>query len=556
MGITKSILAARGSVATALTVHSNTRLVFRVLSVVMLSLIAFQSQSFAQSNTVRFPYQAFVLHDAAEVHSGPGAVHYTTQILSQGSAVEVYRHDPGGWCQIRPVEGSFSLVPESTLEIIGDGVGRVKANNTKAWVGTTAGPVSKPLWQVKLQADERVEVLGEVNWPHPEGHSTLWFQIAPPSGEFRWIRMSDIQLPAGASPTARNVTSRNSVERNDQSTTRPNDVPKPVQLPATQAPKLDRQISTAAEVFESSNQIQQAGLQTTYSDDSNLNIRQSTPSNNGWRQSTRAISKPPAAYNEDQSSFEDEFSQRSLQATLNDRKSDQYEPSNQRQSFDRFASADVSAPNLAREFDSMRRTNPLNQFDSALGNSNPNPQLRTSSYQSIDDLEIRLSTEMVKDPADWRMDELDFAAKAFLQSASNPNDRLRAEKFLRKIASCKQIQSGYSGSGAAASRSFPNNQAIGTGVNGDVQLGATYDAHGWLTELVRNGGSSQSSYALQDANGKITHHISPAPGMNLHRYLKKRVGIIGQRGYHSQLKLDHVTAHRIIELNASDSLIR
>ena len=49
-----------------------------------------------------FPYQAFILRDGALVRSGPGEAHYATDELQQGEAVEVYRHDPDGWCAIRP----------------------------------------------------------------------------------------------------------------------------------------------------------------------------------------------------------------------------------------------------------------------------------------------------------------------------------------------------------------------------------------------------------------------------------------------------------------------
>lgn len=104
---------------------------------------------------LEFPYQALVLSDRASVHSGPGQVHYETEELKQGEAVEVYRHDPGEWCAIRPLAGSFSLVPESTLKIISRGVGEIKADGTQAWVGTKLGPVDKPLWQVKLKKGEK-----------------------------------------------------------------------------------------------------------------------------------------------------------------------------------------------------------------------------------------------------------------------------------------------------------------------------------------------------------------------------------------------------------------
>jgi len=634
--------ASHGAANVLITHHQSLKLVL-AFAISWLTICGNNGSLCAQSSSqIRFPYQAFVLHDNTKVHSGPGQVHYATQSLSEGAVVEVYRHDPGGWCQIRPVDGSFSLVPESTLEIVADGVGKIRADNTKAWVGTELGAVEKPLWQVKLQGGEMVEVLGQVSWPHPEGHSTVWFQIAPPAGEFRWVRMSDIQLPAGSSNESLGARSADSTQRtftaqppataptnnqpqmvlhaapvtNVQELSRPNtprhDIRTGSQIVQAnqtfqseqsvranqtvrslnavieqstnepyaynQASSINPQIEARVEVDSSTgqmayteNQVQQAALQTEQPLEQNRTVSKSGGNNSGWRQSTRAISTPPVGgYTESQTSFEDEFNRRSLQSklqkndsslstpndsTLNDAKGDL--------SRQRFASSDLSAPNLAREFSSSLRNNALPTTNGETGrNLNPAAGLssRTIAPGNISELEFQLTREMVKDPSAWQLADLEQAANSILRTTSNPVERSQTERYLTKLANCKQIQAGYSnvsrtGAGAAnANQSGAN--VIGTGLNKDVQLGTTYDAHGWLTELVRDGGKSRSSYALQDANGKITHHIAPAPGMNIHRYLKKHVGIIGQRGYHRQLKLDHVTAQRIIEIQDSGTMIR
>ena len=76
-----------------------------------------------------------------------------------------------------------------------------------------------------------------------------------------------------------------------------------------------------------------------------------------------------------------------------------------------------------------------------------------------------------------------------------------------------------------------------------------YDAYGYLNELVRDGGLGTSTFVLQDADGRITHHVAPQPGVNLRRYLNQRVGILGNRGYHQQLNLRHVSAERVIAID-------
>jgi len=89
---------------------------------------------------------------------------------------------------------------------------------------------------------------------------------------------------------------------------------------------------------------------------------------------------------------------------------------------------------------------------------------------------------------------------------------------------------------------------IGTGVNTDIESGALYDAHGWLTELVSEDRNNRPVYVLVNDDGKITHHIAPSPGLNLHRYLKSKVGVNGRQGYNNVLKLSHVTADAVSEL--------
>ena len=155
------------------------------------------SHASAQNSSLEFPYQALVAKDNALVRSGPGEVHYGTQKLAAGQVVEVHRHDPDGWCAIRPVEGSFDIIPEATVDIISEGVGEIKMAGTTPFVGTKLGTVEKPLWQVKLREKEKVSLIGQLSWPNPEGHSTVWYQIKPPAGEFRWINISNLESLSG-----------------------------------------------------------------------------------------------------------------------------------------------------------------------------------------------------------------------------------------------------------------------------------------------------------------------------------------------------------------------
>ena len=132
-----------------------------------------------------FPYKTYVTSDDVYVRSGPGQNYYPTDKLKRGQEVEVYRHDPGGWCAIRPVEGSFGWVSGRFLKPTEAGLAVVTEDGVSARVGSRFSDIREVV-QVRLRKGEVVEILD----PPPRGAGwgeNVWFKIAPPSGEFRWV---------------------------------------------------------------------------------------------------------------------------------------------------------------------------------------------------------------------------------------------------------------------------------------------------------------------------------------------------------------------------------
>jgi hypothetical protein len=144
-----------------------------------------------------FPYKAYVTAEDVYVRSGPGQSYYPTDRLQSGQAVEVYRHDPGGWYAIRPVEGSFSWVDGRFLELKDDGLAVVTEDRLAARVGSRLSDV-RDVIQVRLNRGELVEILGKRE-SQSGADGRTWYKIAPPSGEFRWIsgRYVDPDYPVG-----------------------------------------------------------------------------------------------------------------------------------------------------------------------------------------------------------------------------------------------------------------------------------------------------------------------------------------------------------------------
>lgn len=132
------------------------------------------------SGEQQFPYKAYIIADEVYIRSGPGQNYYPTDKLKQGQAVEVYRHDPGGWCAVRPVEKSFTWVSGRFLQPTGNNLAKVTDEGVSARVGSRFSDI-RDVVQVRLRKGEVVEIL------ETPRDGDIWFKIAPPAGEFRWV---------------------------------------------------------------------------------------------------------------------------------------------------------------------------------------------------------------------------------------------------------------------------------------------------------------------------------------------------------------------------------
>ena len=133
-----------------------------------------------------FPYRASIAAHDAKVYAGPGTHFYETAQLPVGTEVEVYEHTPGGFCAVRPPEGSFSWLPASAAGRPVDGVAEVLRDQAAARVGSLLHD-RRDAVHVRLDQGERVRVLAET-----DVDGVRWLQIAPPAGEFRWMRQENL----------------------------------------------------------------------------------------------------------------------------------------------------------------------------------------------------------------------------------------------------------------------------------------------------------------------------------------------------------------------------
>ncbi len=494
------------------------------------------------------PYRVPVSGNNAVVHAGPGSTHYGTDRLPPGTTVDVYRHDPGGWMAIRPPAGSFSLLQRDELELLPDGLARVKSDDTVAWIGTRLTPVDNPMWQIRLKQGEVVEVLGMVDREKFElgADEPDWIQIMPPKGEFRWIAASDLDLserqplPAArdSGAVAHSTGDIGSSDPDRASSSRDAD-PAPSRRESTRVRNRNPQ-STGAEdswAIEVDDRTRaRDGSQTPVpGHDLSRSTAAREPESQGWQPARQTI----ANFVSQRSGF-----------------SADVQPAN----------AGLPAwnqPAFAEGEVSHIRAGIFDSLDSA-GVNYPGTVVAASasSGSPLSTLELRLTREMLKpSPVEWNLQDLAREVQRIRDTAMTTPEQNAADQLMEKIRRCREIQAGFqatdglavsdpiTGSAGGFSRSGPSTPVTGMTSGNNAELLHNYDAFGWLNELVRDGGRGPSTYVLQDDLGRITHHITAPPGLNLRRYLTQRVGIIGNRGFNQQLNLQHVTAERVIAVD-------
>lgn len=171
--------------------------------------------------TYQQPRVRYVLGTKAVVRSGPSEQYYATKELPAGSRVEVYLETNDGWSGIRPPEGSYNWVlAKNTYLLPGGKIAEVSDQDTPAWVGTDLQDVKQLMWQTPLASSQQLQILGEEYQIDEYGAKQLWYRIAPPQGEFRWVRSSTLtdQVPASSlvtSKTSKPIKSTESLDGND-----------------------------------------------------------------------------------------------------------------------------------------------------------------------------------------------------------------------------------------------------------------------------------------------------------------------------------------------------
>jgi len=146
------------------------------------------------------PYRAQVVAKSTAYRAGPGLEFYSCGYLQRGETVDVYQQDDRGYLAIRPPQEASSWVLASDVELTDQpDVGRILRSNVISWIDSQLPAATDDQWQVRLKQGELVKIIEKRPVPgEPLETAAMYYRIAPPAGEFRWISAQSVQAITGA----------------------------------------------------------------------------------------------------------------------------------------------------------------------------------------------------------------------------------------------------------------------------------------------------------------------------------------------------------------------
>ncbi len=510
----------------------------------------------------QFPYRARVAVKRAAVRSGPGEDYYPVMELGSGTEVEVYRHDPGGWYAVRPPEGSYSWVAAAFVEPARDGslAAAIRGRRVVVRVGSPLVDVPDVI-QLRLNSGDQVRLLD----PQPfEFSNMVWYKIAPPAGEFRWIFGRDLEAigdvritPVSGERTGHTRLGQSQRTSSDEGVTHAS--PDGDEL-VMEVDANDAGPAVAADEAEDEllawlarRRERRRKLLAAIEDGTSLPEEDTALDD-------LPDGEPPAI-----AASEADVKRALLEEDLDPSPADPsaYAAQPRRRAAGR---ADYEQPSSIVD----SHSEDLAAFDASLEAWLEEEQARARrrlqppmparhDMQPIDlaaaleDLDLELSA-MASEPAEnWNLDSLRDRAEQILAEAETALDRGRARLMLRKLARFEDVQQRYASLYGKAKRHGrkprPLELAESEAEPAPSARGTRYDGEGTLTRVVTRAAGAPP-YALLDSAGDVKFYVSPAPGANLRRYEGLRVAVIGSAGYLPEHKAKHITVKQVLPLAA------
>ncbi len=465
-----------------------------VLSLLAVALLLAATALTQTGRAETLPYRAHVAPAAAELRSGPGDDYYVTDTLPEGREVDVYREQPDGWCAVRPPQGSYSWVFGRHVRLLAGGLGEVNKEDVASRVGSRASD-QRDAVQVHLAKGEVVQILGA-----DDRDGQTWYKIAPPSGEFRWVRKSDLVSDGRLEPAGpAHIGAPQDTPPTTVAAPAPSDAWHAAPQPAPQEGVVLADGATDSRAVTASHE--QPG--------------EPPASASPWQPVAKQAAAPPS----------DVTGSATAPA----------------------GAANVVADDFARQVADLELR--LSQMV-----AQPTVAWRIDQLEAEGQRLLSSANDVAqRDAAKGALAKIDrFAAifRRYQWASAQGGGQMAQVQSVQPLAAGQLPAANQPGSGTtrlaqpAASSSQPPASSIQQPASSPQPQ---YDAVGLLRPVVsQRPGAPQ--YALVNDQGQVVSFVTPAPDLNLQPYLGRRIAIVGGRGYIPEFQRAHVTASRVTPL--------
>ncbi|MFI4875871.1 MAG: hypothetical protein ACIALR_11055 [Blastopirellula sp. JB062] len=448
------------------------------------------------------PIRGVITERVSDIFSGPGEDYYVCDFLEEGAEIEIYAEEENGWLAIRPPHGSFSWVLADAL-IATDKPNLMEASRDEApcFIGSRLEE-RRDAAHVRLMRGEVVQTLGSAQSLNSEtGLVEKWIKIAPPAGEFRWIKANTAEKVPVESATAATGSTGPQPKMNATAhgwSRRAADSPWSVDKPQ---PEIASRSPIAAE-------HQQV--------DAQVPVTPSLPPGPLNHAKSRAVAAVPGSMTFGASTVSGQAPAHMPNFSGNFAGAVQW--------LEAELTKTVSLP-----VDQWR----LEALKSAA------QQLRYEGATPLERGEALLLLEKIEQFAQLQTRKR-AAAKV---AAADSIDRSSVNVAATKLGEAEDGREGEA-------------DPIEIGVMiGDDEHDPRFDGEGWLMPVIKRASSAKNSarytppFALTDADGNVLQFVTPSPGINLRRYLKQKVGLYGQVAATEEFTRPHLTANRVVVLS-------
>lgn len=511
----------------------------RMVTVVVGTLVSYSLQG-----QVRCPAEPasaetrVVVRDQAEIRSGPGEQFYVTGHLARGTDVQVYHEGPESWVAIRPPAGSFSWIPADAIDTSSSSsVATVTKSGIRTRVGSAVGN-DRQVAYITLKQGEKVRLLDSEAMADHESNRD-WRRIAPPSGEFRWIRLEDVS-PSGTDIATRDEGTASGYELLAESPS------------ARSSPSAPDANSDGNDTPDEAGDVVRAQWSydlapRTYKDRESMRQREMEKSAADFSQTIIEIRRAV------QSMIQNDAAIASDDANRGAAESDQPD----------------SGIRLAAAEDLGLPSSPPEPAPSAIEPGRIATESLEPATDERDPLVVANElTRVAKDLTfmasrpytEWELNSLRNRTRAIIDASETSALREQGQQLLARIAQFEDLQRRYrrwdrnfvartpSGTSVGLARAGGNSGSNAWGDSAPPTNVTQYDGFGWLRPVLTQSPNTPR-YVLVDNHGNILQFVSPSPGLNLNGYENKQVGVYGQRGFLPSMKQPHLVAERIVTID-------